>query len=183
MPELPAVRPRKTSYSPTGKQGEYFVVGMVRMLAGCALPIDALHPIFSAALPGLCGRHRADAGSTLYTLKKSSSPIRNSIRNSGARGYRLKPDLLKAQHSMLKYIRTHRAVVRLLLEAGRYLRSVPQAVASKDMSGITASKWTGAARMIPTAVDRERLSQLIQWLEMQIAINTADLFFSNLNRL
>lgn len=44
------------------------------------------------------------------------------------------------------------------------------------MAGITASKWTGAAKMMPTPVDTERLSQLVKWLGTHIAINTLDMF-------
>jgi hypothetical protein len=92
------------------------------------------------------------------------------------RGYRLKPDIQKAQQGMLKHIRTHRPLVRLLYEDGRYMRSVPNAVASRDMAGHTATKWTGASRMMSAPIDRERLILLLQWLERRIAADTDDLF-------
>ncbi len=206
MPHLPAALPRKTKCSPTGKsgkQGEYFIDGMVRMLCRIRPGFRLLNPQIQYSIAALIWqtssrrrRHARYEGAVFFTFQELDKKFGRGqflslnseldlfdvfpydCRDQHTRGYRLKPDLLKAQHSMLKHIRTHRPVVRLLLEAGRYLRSVPQAIASKDMAGITASKWTGAARMMPTPVDRERLGQLVQWLEIQIAINTADLFSS-----
>ncbi len=92
------------------------------------------------------------------------------------RGYKLHPDIEKAQTNMLRHIRINRPVVRLLFEDGRYMQKVPKAVASKDMAGITATAWTGAKAMEPTPVDIERLNGLMQWLDEAIKINTRDIF-------
>lgn len=46
-------------------------------------------------------------------------------RDQQARGYRLKPDILRAQNRMLKQIRTRRRSVGLLFENGRRMRSIP----------------------------------------------------------
>ncbi|SFO21841.1 hypothetical protein SAMN05216386_2977 [Nitrosospira briensis] len=203
MPDLPAVPPHKrySSRGKIGKQGSYFIAGMVPMLARVRPGFRLLEPRTQYGIAGLLWqasskrrKHARYDGAVFFTyqeLDKKFGRGRFQALNSEldlfdvfpydckdqhTRGYKLKPDILKAQHSMLKHIRTRRPSVRLLFEDGRRMRSIPNAVASKDMAGITASKWTGAARMMPTPIDRARLSQLVQWLEMQIEINTADLF-------
>ena len=204
MPDLPAARFRKTRYSPTvksGKQGEYFVEGMVQMLARVRPAYRSLAPDIQRSIAWVIwqasSRRREHAkydGAVFFTYQELDQKFGRAqflrlnselelfdvfpydYRGQQTRGYRLKPDIQKAQHNMLKHIWTHAQVVRLLLEDGRYMRSVPKAVASKDMTGITASKWTGAREMTPTPVDRKRLIQLVRWLEKQIKDNTEDLF-------
>jgi hypothetical protein len=204
MADRSAVRLHKTK-SPAketvGKQGAYFIEGMIQMLGRVRPAFKHLAPDIQRNIASLIWQasskrreHSAYPEAVFFTYQeldqkfgRAQFQLLNSeldlfdvlpydCKAQHTRGYKLKPDIQKAQHSMLRRIRARAQIVRLLLEDGRYLRSVPKAVASKDMAGITASKWTGACRMTPTRVDRERLIQLVQWLEKQIKANTEDLF-------
>jgi len=184
-----------------GKRAAYFVDGMVRMLRRVRPQFKAEAPEIQHAIASLIWQassrsreHSRYEGAVFFTYQELEKKFgrgallainerleifevfRDDYTKSHTRGYKLKPDIVIAQKNMLKYIRTHRPAVRLLLEDGRYMRSVPEAVASKDMSGITASKWDGAKQILPTPVDIDRLRELLQWLERQIKSNTKDLF-------
>ena len=184
-----------------GKRAAYFVEGMVRMLRRVRPQFKTLSPGRQHAIASLIwqasGKSREHSkydDAVFFTYQELEKKFgrgaflainermdlfevfRDNYLQSHTRGYKLKPDIVIAQQNMLKHIRTHRPTVRLLLEDGRYMRSVPEAVASKDMSGITASKWEGAKQILPTPVDIERLRELLQWLDRQIKANTKDLF-------
>ena len=184
-----------------GKRAAYFVDGMVRMLRRVRPQFKTLEPGYQHAIASLiwqaAGKSREHSkydGAVFFTFQELEKKFgrgaflainermdlfevfREDYLQNHTRGYKLKPDIVIAQQNMLKHIRTHRPAVRLLFEDGRYMRSVPEAVASKDMSGITASKWEGAKKLLPTPVDIERLRDLLQWLGRQIKANTKDLF-------
>lgn len=184
-----------------GKRAAFFVDGMVRMLRRVRPHFKAETPEIQHAIASLIWQasiksreHSKYDGAVFFTYKELEKKfgrgkfpainqrldmfemLREDYTKSYARGYKLKPDIAVAQQKMLKHIRTHRPAVMLMLEDGRYMRKVPEAVASKDMSGITASKWEGAKQLLPTPVDIERLRDLLQWLERQIKANTKDLF-------
>ena len=195
-----------------GKRAVFFVDGMVRMLRKARPHFKTLEPNAQHAIASLiwqsAGKSREHSkydGAVFFTYQElekkfgrgAFKPINEKLElfdvfredrlQNHTRGYKLKPDIVIAQQKLLKYIRTHRPEVRLLFEDGRYMRSVPEAVASKDMAGITASKWEGAKQILPTPVDIERLRDLLRWLERQIKNNTKDLFsvidVDNLRRL
>jgi hypothetical protein len=184
-----------------GKRAAYFVDGMVRMLRRVRPQFKRLesgpqHAIASMIwqASGKSREHSKYDGAVFFTFQELEKKFgrgaflainermdlfevfREDHLQSHTRGYKLRPDIVIAQQNMLKYMRTHRPAIRLLFEDGRYMRSVPEAVASKDMSGITASKWEGAKQILPTPVDIVRLRELLQWLERQIKANTKDLF-------
>jgi hypothetical protein len=203
MSDLSAVRLRKTrppTKETVGKQGAYFIEGMIRMLGRVRPACRHLAPDVQRNIASLIWQasskrreHSTYPEAVFFTYQeldqkfgRAQFQLLNSElnlfdvfrydRSQYARGYKLKPDIQKAQHSMLRRIWARAQIVRLLLEDGRYLRSVPKAVASKDMAGVTASKWTGASKMMPTPVHTERLTRLVQWLDIQIAVNNRDLF-------
>ena len=184
-----------------GKRAAYFVDGMVRMLRRVRPHFKAETPEIQHAIASLIWQassksrdHIKYEGAVFFHYKELEKKFgrgafllinhrldmfevfRDDYTKSHTRGYKLKPDIAIAQQNMLKHIRTHRPAVRLLLEDGRYMVKVPEAVASKDMSGITASKWEGSKNMLPTPVDINRLRDLLRWLELQIKANTKDLF-------
>lgn len=94
------------------------------------------------------------------------------------RGYRLEDDLESAVSAYVTgWRRRMRRVGRALVGMdGKQLHSVPQAVASKDMRGITAKAWNRATvkRLVP--VDVPRLVRYSKKLERMIDDPQADLF-------
>ena len=171
MPDLPVAQPRKPRYSSTGKsgkQGEYFVEGMVRMLGRVRPAYKNLAPDIQRSIAWLiwkasskCREHSLYPEAVFFTYQELDQKFGRAqfLRlNSELELFDVFPYDYRGQQTR------------------GYMRSVPKAVASKDMTGITASKWTGAREMTPTPVDRKRLIQLARWLEKQIKDNTEDLF-------
>lgn len=83
------------------------------------------------------------------------------------KAYRLLPATEKAWRDYIDSKRaTHQKQIRLLYGEGRELRSLPDAVASKDMDGITSRAWNRAKTLGLNAVtvDIDALKDLQAWL-------------------
>lgn len=85
-----------------------------------------------------------------------------------AKGYRLQPSADAAWRAYLeKSQRANKEKIRLLYGPGYELKSLPDAVASKDMDGITSRAWSRAKTLGLNAVtvDMEALKGLQAWLK------------------
>jgi hypothetical protein len=94
------------------------------------------------------------------------------------RGYRLQDDLeLPVRKYLDAWWRRGRKIERTLIGLdGNILHSIPQAIASKDMNGVTAKAWNRAAVKNLVPVDVLRLRQYRRQLKRMIDEPQADLF-------
>lgn len=76
--------------------------------------------------------------------------------------------------------RGRRRLTSLVSESGQQLRTLPKAVASKDMDGITAKAWAGAQVVNKVPVDVERLRELKVLLDEQLRPHTTRSLFGDL---
>ncbi len=85
-----------------------------------------------------------------------------SMANRYTKGYRLTP---KVQAIKTRFLNAHRRKLdNLLMGDGKVLRTPPKAVASKDMDGITASKWKNTKFKSTVPVDIQTLKSLKKYL-------------------
>lgn len=98
---------------------------------------------------------------------------------SATKGYKLKTDLKEA---VAKYLagwrRRSKGSNALVGMDGKQLHAIPQAVACKDMKGITAKAWNRAAVKNLVPVDMPRLIQYYKALERMLDDPQADIFYS-----
>jgi hypothetical protein len=82
------------------------------------------------------------------------------------KGYKLSP---LVQRSMDEYLHTRwRKPAALLYGDGLTLRTLPKAVASKDMGGITTKAWRNARKLNKTRVNLDELGKLRKLLEERL---------------
>lgn len=96
------------------------------------------------------------------------------------RGYRLKKDLEDAVGKYLTgWRRRMNKMGRVLVGMdGKHVHHIPQAVASKDMKGITAKAWNRAKVKKLVPVDLPRLAHYSKTLERMLDDPQRDLFFA-----
>jgi len=88
--------------------------------------------------------------------------IRRVVASTYTRGYRFTP---KVQQCRQSYLDRHwRRETKLLLVNGDAMRTLPKAVASKDMRGITTTAWRNAKELNLVRVDLDTLRLLQKWL-------------------
>lgn len=85
--------------------------------------------------------------------------------NHQTRAYWFSPKIIQLREKYFK--RRWRTNTRLILSDGSLLRSVPTAVASKDMDGITTYAWRNAKSINSVSVDLWCLEELRLWLEQK----------------
>lgn len=79
------------------------------------------------------------------------------------KGYWL-ADQVKASRSAY-LAKRWRKVTRLLMADGEVLRTIPPAVASRDMNNITTTAWRNARELNTVRVDLQALQRLRNWLD------------------
>lgn len=105
----------------------------------------------------------------IFDVSRNWSRSRNLTK-----AYTLKPDV---QASVTDYLhRGRRRLTSLITEAGLRIRTLPKAVASKDMDGITARAWAKAKLVNKVPVDVARLAALKVELARMLGPHTRNLF-------
>ena len=95
------------------------------------------------------------------------------------KGYKLKEDLKESVAKYLKgWRRRSKGSTVLVGMDGKQLHQIPQAVASKDMKGITAKAWNRAAVKNLVPVDMPRMIQYFKALERMLDDPQGDIFYS-----
>lgn len=79
------------------------------------------------------------------------------------KGYWFSDTVLQVRNQYLK--RRWRKETRLLVADGLFMKTLPQAVASKDMDEITTTAWSNARELNTVRVNTEGLDALRRWLE------------------
>lgn len=85
-----------------------------------------------------------------------------SMDKGWTKGYKFSEAVAQAREKYLN--RTWRNVTRLILADGRSLKTLPKAVAAKDMRGITATAWRNAKEMNNVRINLPQLRRLQAWL-------------------
>jgi len=67
-------------------------------------------------------------------------------------------------------------ITRLITMEGKAIRTLPEAVASKDLDGVTATAWREAKPFNAIPVDLDKMRELFQHLERMLLKKTGDLF-------
>ena len=97
------------------------------------------------------------------------------------KGYKLKLDLKEAVTAYLSAWRRRMSAGGAVIVGmdGKQLHTIPQAVASKDMKGVTAKAWNRAAVKKLVPIDMPMLIKYCKTLEKLLDDPNGDLFFSN----
>ena len=108
------------------------------------------------------GRRKfADVNARLRLFDKTSWSHQDKL----TKGYRLTE---KAALAIERYFVKRRwETTRLLYGDGTELRTIPPAIASKDMAGVTTRAWANATKLNKVPVDLEMLEKLRSWLKLQ----------------
>lgn len=105
----------------------------------------------------------------IFDVTANWSQIKNLTK-----GYKLTEKVQAVKNKYLAKIDTK--LTRLITEDGKAMRSLPEAVASKDIENVTATAWREAKLFNKIPVDLEKMMELKAHLERMPNKKTGDLF-------